>query len=249
MTDQGTSVEVPFFVSAMAAASISLLPVTTAPLPVPGFHGTANFSVWQLFAQRHTEVLHLSRLNLLTRRPRPLYTRASGAPRPSLPKVRMHPIHDHDPLLFLAVALAAKRRPAELVDVVAAIDLLQIAIPGEQRFVDSFARLAAAGLLIGQGEGIALTPAGLALFEALPKLSDGEERVYSVKQALSGYTPSTAEPLAVEFAAVTAAIAEHRAAAAGPARNLLVPKPKPAETSKSRPGQRQRKPMPARRKR
>jgi len=42
---------------------------------------------------------------------------------------------------------------------------------------------------------------------------------------------------------------EHRAAAAAPARNLLVPKPKPAETSKSRPGQRQRKPMPARRKR
>ncbi|WP_371325072.1 hypothetical protein VX159_06025 [Dechloromonas sp. ZY10] len=161
----------------------------------------------------------------------------------------MHPIHDHDPLLFLAVALAAKRRPAELVDVVAAIDLLQIAIPGEQRFVDSFARLSAAGLLLGQGDGIALTPAGLALFEALPKLTDGEERVFSVKQALSGYTPSTAEPLAVDAAAVAAAIAEQRSAAAGRAKNLLVPKPKPVDNSKSRPGQRQRKPLPARRKR
>lgn len=161
----------------------------------------------------------------------------------------MHPIHDHDPLLFLAVALAAKRRPAELVDVVAAIDLLQIAIPGEQRFVDSFARLAAAGLLLGQGDGLVLTPAGLALFEALPKLTEGEERVFSVKQALAAYTPGAAEVLpTVELAAVTAAIAAHRAAAAGPAKNLLVPKPKPAETSKSRPGQRQRKPMPARRK-
>ena len=69
----------------------------------------------------------------------------------------MHPIHDHDPLLFLAVALAAKRRPAELVDVVAAIDLLQIAIPGEQRFIDSFARLAEAGLLLGRDDGLALS--------------------------------------------------------------------------------------------
>lgn len=161
----------------------------------------------------------------------------------------MHPIHDHDPLMFLAVALAAKRRPAELVDVVAAIDLLQIAIPGEQRFIDSFARLAEAGLLLGRDDGLALTPAGLALFEALPKLSDGEERVFSVKQALATYTPGIAELLsAIEPAAVTAAIAAHRTAAAGPAKNLLVPKPKPAETSKSRPGQRQRKPMPARRK-
>jgi len=162
----------------------------------------------------------------------------------------MHPIHDHDPLMFLAVALAAKRRPAELVDVVAAIDLLQIAIPGEQRFIDSFARLAEAGLLLGRDDGLALTPAGLALFEALPKLTEGEERVFSVKQALAAYTPGAAEALpTVELAAVTAAIAAHRAAAAGPAKNLLVPKPKPAETSKSRPGQRQRKPMPKSRKR
>ena len=48
----------------------------------------------------------------------------------------MHPIHDHDPLFLLAVGLAAKRRPAELVEIVAAIDFLQIKAPLEQRFLN-----------------------------------------------------------------------------------------------------------------
>jgi len=42
------------------------------------------------------------------------------------------------------------------------------------------------------------------------------------------------------------ALLAHRAAGAGARRNLLVPKPKPAEDIR-RPGQRQRKPAPARR--
>ena len=37
----------------------------------------------------------------------------------------MSPIHDVDVLLLLAVSLAAKRRPAEPVDIIAAIDLIQ----------------------------------------------------------------------------------------------------------------------------
>ena len=46
--------------------------------------------------------------------------------------------------------------------------------------------------------------------------------------------------------ALRTAILAHRAASATAAKNLLVPKPKPVETAK-RPGQRQRKPLPARR--
>jgi hypothetical protein len=44
---------------------------------------------------------------------------------------------------------------------------------------------------------------------------------------------------------VTAAIQAHRAAGKTAAKNLLVPKPKP-EAEVHKPGQRQRKPMPAR---
>ena len=61
------------------------------------------------------------------------------------------------------------------------------------------------------------------------------------------YTPPSAQP-SVEVSADTlrAAIVAHRAASATTAKNLLVPKPKPVEPTQ-RPGQRQRKPMPARR--
>ena len=37
----------------------------------------------------------------------------------------MHPIHDVDALLLLAIGLASKRRPAEPLEIVAAIDLIQ----------------------------------------------------------------------------------------------------------------------------
>lgn len=162
----------------------------------------------------------------------------------------MHPIHDHDPLLLLAVGLAAKRRPAELPDLVAAVDLLQGSIPIEQRFVDSLARLGVVGLVVAQGDGVILTAAGLALIEALPQRGENEERLYAVKQALVAYHPGPdAAPVVIDAAAVTAAIAAHRSLAAKGAKNLLVPKPKPTDSGKARPGQRQRKPLPAKRKR
>ena len=43
----------------------------------------------------------------------------------------MYPIHDHDPLVLLATALAAKRRPAELLEIMAAIDLIANRQSGE----------------------------------------------------------------------------------------------------------------------
>ena len=64
----------------------------------------------------------------------------------------MHPVHDHDPLLLLATALASKRRPAEPVEVVAAIELMQVAIPPEGKLLEAIARLGAVGFcLIRQG--------------------------------------------------------------------------------------------------
>ena len=51
--------------------------------------------------------------------------------------------------------------------------------------------------------------------------------------------------ITLDTAAVTAAILAHRAAEKTTAKNLLVPKPKP-EADVHKPGQRQRKPMPAR---
>lgn len=162
----------------------------------------------------------------------------------------MHPIHDTDPILLLAVSLAAKRRPAELPEVVAAIDLLQEKIPGETKFIDTIARLSVAGLLIAVDGGLALTPAGETLIEALPRKRETGEQLLALKAGLGAYAPGAAHPAVVLLGSdVMAAFLAHRQASKSTAKNLLVPKPKAADTSKARPGQRQRKPMPARKKR
>ena len=160
----------------------------------------------------------------------------------------MQAIHDVDVLLLLATLLGAKRKPAELLDIVAAIDLLQGNVPAAPKMVEAFARLAANGLLVQAGEGYALTPDAQEIVNKLPKKADTAERLFIIRDKLSMYN-SKGEHAAVvvEEAAVNAAITAHRAAAASPVKNLLVPKPKPEDKSAQRPGQRQRKPMPARR--
>ncbi|MFA7290737.1 MAG: hypothetical protein WC023_00680 [Rhodocyclaceae bacterium] len=160
----------------------------------------------------------------------------------------MHPVHDVDALLLLATALSSKRRPAELAEIMAAADLIQGAIPAEQKLVEAFARLGRNGLLCTVEGGIALTPVAQEMMADLPrKMTDADERVFSIKGKLAAYNPE-GEQAAVELAAwqFSAAIHEHRTAGAGAGKNLLVPKPKPEE-AKPRPGQRQRKPAPPRR--
>ena len=67
----------------------------------------------------------------------------------------MYPIHDHDPLVLLATALAAKRRPAELLEIMAAIDLIQGNIPNEAKLSEAFARLGQSGPPIGKQRPVA----------------------------------------------------------------------------------------------
>jgi len=159
----------------------------------------------------------------------------------------MTPIHDVDALLLLATALSAKRRPAELVEIMAAIDLLQGNIPAEAKLAEAISRLAVHGLLIQATSGIALTPEAQAIVEGLPKKAEAAERLFIIKERLADYNVKgehAAILLTVEQ--LKAAMVAHRAAGQSGAKNLLVPKPKPAQEIK-RPGQRQRKPAPARR--
>lgn len=155
----------------------------------------------------------------------------------------MYPIHDHDPLILLSCSLAAKRRPAELVEVMAAIDLVQGNIPSEEKLAEAFARLGQNGLLIERDGGMALTPAAELLVESLPRKGEAADRLIALRSQLAGYTTTgDGLPVTVAVEQLRAAILAHRAAAAGKGKNLLVPKPKP-EAAKARPGQRQRKPL------
>jgi hypothetical protein len=158
----------------------------------------------------------------------------------------MHPVHDVDVLLLLATSLAAKRRPAELLEVVAAADLLNNNIPGEQKVVEAFERMSKNGLLVESDGGYLLTPAAQAMVTGLPRKAETPERLFAIKDNLSAYNVKGEHAVVVLTAEqVTAAIQGHRAAEKTTAKNLLVPKPKP-EAEVHKPGQRQRKPMPAR---
>lgn len=159
----------------------------------------------------------------------------------------MHPIHDVDALLLLAIGLASKRRPAEPLEIVAAIDLIQGNIPAEAKLSEAIARLAVHGL-IGEVDGrCLLTADAQKMIEALPRKAEPDAQLFALRGALAAYTPA-GECAAIDIAPETlrAAMLAHRASAESGAKNLLVPKPKPVEPT-TRPGQRQRKPLPARR--
>lgn len=167
----------------------------------------------------------------------------------------MHAIHDIDALLLLATLLAAKRRPAELTELLAAAELINGTIPPEAKLAEAFARLGTNGLIAaaeGRDAGvaaIALTPQAQSRLTARP-LGRGEaaEQLATIRAQLADYTPQgTHPPVHYSDAQIAAAIEAHRTAASQPGKNLLMPKPKPVETAAPRPGQRQRKPLPSHR--
>jgi len=167
----------------------------------------------------------------------------------------MQKSHDVDSLLILATSMAAKRRPAELVEIMAAIDFLQGNIPSEARLAEVFLRHTGNGLILVDEQGYRLSPQGESLVADLPRKADTESRLFHIRDRLSTLRPATTPEAAPSeaIAPLTAndfrqAIQAHRKAGQSGAKNLLMPKPKPAE-EKARPGQRQRRPAPKARRR
>ncbi|MDD5300249.1 MAG: hypothetical protein PHD65_07120 [Gallionella sp.] len=151
----------------------------------------------------------------------------------------MYPVHDVDAILLLALSLAAKRRPAELVEIIAAADLMQGAIPAETKLSDSFYRLSEYGLICAQDGGYTLAPDAQQMMAGQRKKADIQERIYDIKESLADYHLNGEHAiilLAVEQFA--AAISEHQATKKSTGKNLLAPKPKPAEIESKRPGTR-----------
>lgn len=158
----------------------------------------------------------------------------------------MHPIHDFDVLLLLATALSSKRRPAQMVEIVAAADLFQQAIPAEAKMIEAFSRLAINGLIVEIDGGFALTPDAQTLVNRLPRKADAAERMFIVRDKLSEYDAKAIHPaIELTMEQVKTAVDAHKKACESTAKNLLVPKPKPVEEVQ-RPGQRQRRPAPTR---
>lgn len=139
----------------------------------------------------------------------------------------MRPITEFEVAVLLATSLAAKRRPAELAEIVAATDLIQAATPGAAQLGAALRRLAAMGLLAATAGGLTLTPDGQALMHGQPRKADMAERLLVLKGKLAGFG-GAGEPAAIPVteAELEAALQTHKTTRKAPGRNLLMPKPK-----------------------
>lgn len=136
-------------------------------------------------------------------------------------------IHDIDAIVLLATTLASKRRPAGLIDIVAAADLLQGYVPFADKICDAIQRLSAAGLITGSGEELSLTSVAQQLMATQPRKSGTEELVLAVKGSLGAYRPKEEYPsIPLTEEQVGAAVRAHKASRKEPGKNLLMPKPK-----------------------
>ena len=157
----------------------------------------------------------------------------------------MYPVHDVDALLLIATTQASKRRPAELADIVAAMDLLQVTIPDAARLVEAFAYLGKHGMICTRDNGFSLTEDAEKVMAEQPKRGTSEEKIFRVRDDLSAFTTKPDHAAVIVTAeALNAALLAHKASGEGAGKNLLVPKPK-TDGDKQRPGQRFRKPLPA----
>jgi hypothetical protein len=151
----------------------------------------------------------------------------------------MYPVHDVDAILLLAMSLAAKRRPAELVEIIAAAELTQGAIPPETKLSDSFYRLSEYGLISAQDGGYALTPEAQQIVSGHAKKAKSQERIHDIKEKLADFHLNGEHAIILlTVEQIAAAIAAHQATKSSSGKNLLMPKPKPVEIDSKRPGQR-----------
>jgi len=151
----------------------------------------------------------------------------------------MYPVHDVDAILLLAMSLASKRRPAELVEIIAAADLAQGAIPPETKLSDSFYRLSEYGLICAQDGGYTLTPDAQQMMAGQRKKADTQERICDIKESLADYhLNGEHEIILLTVEQLATAISEHLVAKRSTGKNLLVAKPKPAEIVSKYPGTR-----------
>ncbi len=137
----------------------------------------------------------------------------------------MYPVHDVDALLLLAMSLASKRRPAGLVEIIAAIELNQGTIADEAKLGEAFHRLSGCGLIAEVAGCYTLTADAEKILSGQRRKAGSLERIFSIKENLSEYIPA-GEYVALEITAeqMSAAMREYRALCEETDKNLLMPK-------------------------
>jgi len=102
----------------------------------------------------------------------------------------MYPVHDVDAILILSLSVAAKRRPADLVEIVTAIDLAHGTIPSEHKLSDAFARLSACGLIAGSDGGYTLSADAQEMLASQRRNDDTAKKMVRLREGLAAYRPA-----------------------------------------------------------
>lgn len=99
----------------------------------------------------------------------------------------MYPVHDVDAILLLSLSVASKRRPADLLEIMTAIDLAQGTIPSENKLSDAFARLSAYGLIVEVDGSYMLSADAQQMMTDQRKNDDTAKKMYRLKEHLADY--------------------------------------------------------------
>lgn len=137
----------------------------------------------------------------------------------------MYPVHDVDAILLLSLAVAAKRRPADLIEVATAIALAQETMPSSSKLSDGFARLSAYGLIVELDGGYTLSADAQKMMESQRKKDDHAKRIYRLKEHLADYHLQGEHPtILIHPDNIQAAVDAQLKAKKLGVRNLLMPK-------------------------
>ncbi len=140
----------------------------------------------------------------------------------------MHPVHDIDAVLLLSLTVAAKRRPADLAEIITAIALSQDELPNKTRLSDAFTRLSSCGLLVGIDGGYTLTADAQAMMASQRTKDDSAKNIARLKEHLAAYQPKGKHPATwVSQEQLLDAIQAYKTVRNSAGKNLLVSKPKP----------------------
>jgi len=141
------------------------------------------------------------------------------------PKSAARTHHDLDAGVLLAATLSSKRRPAALVDIVAAAELVLGFVPFAEKLGAAIERLSVRGLISLSEAGFTLTDAGRDLMSKQPRKASQEDVVAAVQRSLAAWRPRAEQP-PVRLAAgqLGTAIRAHQATRET-GKNLLMPKP------------------------
>jgi hypothetical protein len=141
--------------------------------------------------------------------------------------------HDFDATFLLAISLAAKRRPADLAEIVTAFNLVSDNIPITAKFSEAFYRLSQYGLLIEQDGGYTLTPYALNIVSGHKKSATYEARILAIKQSLAECRiKKEIAPIELKLEQIALAVRAHRASLSAPVKNISLKPKQPEGTDK-----------------